>query len=244
VTRCIRTIKQIFLSGWTDIMTFSIVAVISGLVGIIITLCILRFNQAAESYVQIGALLAMLLGLAIFIFGEIFSLANEFNLAVSMGICRKYFLPAKYLMFSINIVATLIIAMILGEIEKRLYPAIYPDLVCALNVNDFLLHPIAFGGIIFGGAMLILVFGALVLRFSTKVFWVIWALWMISTMSFSKIASAINHAEGGFWKELGDGILQLLQNMSAGQIGLIVLGLTALGYGIAYALLRKQRVTL
>lgn len=239
----IRTLKQLFLVGWQDMLAFSLYSLLGGVVGIIITLIIVAIEGSGEEYAQVGMFMALLIGVLVYLFAGIFGMANEFNLAVSMGKTRKYYGPAKYLMLVLGFLVMMAASALIGLVENILYPAIYPGIVCELYFSKILLQPMVIFSVTFIGAMLVVLFGALILKFSNKIYIFIWALWMVSTMSFSRLASSLHEEQPSVWGKIAKCVVTFAQNVTTVQMILLILVVVAVGLAVSFGFLRKQRVT-
>lgn len=244
----VQTLKQVFLVDWKDVIEYAVCALGGGLVGCVIVLIVMAVaahkGEPAE-YIQLGGTIALLVSVAIFFFAAIFSISSEFNLAISMGKTRKCFVPAKYLLMVFDLLVLQAVVIAVGLFENWLYRAIYPGAACVFSITSFLLRGEVILSIAFGGSVLILLFGALVLRFTTKIYWIIWALWMFGFVGASRIASAVSKVpEDSVWAGLVRKLLSFfMEDISAVQVLGMVLLLSMLGLAVSYALLRRQRVT-
>lgn len=239
----ISTLKQVFLVGWQDMLGFSLYSLFGGVVGILLTIIIITIDGSGESYAQVGALISLLIGMLVYLFAGIFSMANDFNLAISMGKTRKYYGPAKYLLFAFGFVIMMAASALIGMVEELLYPALYPGIVCEGAFGKILLQPMIIFGVTLIGAMLVMLFGALILRFSSRIYIFVWALWMFLTMSFSKLAASLHEEQPSVWGKIAKGVVSFVENATGLQLVLLVLSIAAVGLAVAFGFLRKQRVT-
>ncbi len=239
----IRTLKQLYLVSWRNALSYSVCSLLGGVVGIIITLVILAVDGTGEDYGQIGAFFSMAVGMMLLFFAGMFQVSNEFNLAISMGKTRKYFVPAQYLLLAMNMAIVLVISLVIGLLEDALYSTIYPDAVCEFAITGGLMHPDVFLCAVFGGAMLILLWGALILKYTAKIFWIIWILCMIFSMASSKIGSAVHETQDSALAKMIRGIIEFFVTISSWQIVIGIFCVTVAGVVAAFALMRRQRVT-
>lgn len=239
----IKTLKQVFLVGWQDMLGFSLFSLLGGIGGIVITLIIVAIEGSGEEYAQVGVFMALLIGVLVYLFAGIFGMANEFNLAISMGKTRKYFGPAKYLMLVLGFLVMMAASALIDLVEDALYSAIYPGIVCEIYFSKILLQPMVIFSVTLIGAMLVLLFGALILRFSNKVYIFVWGVWMVCSMSFSRIASSLHEEQPSVWGKIAKAIVTFAENVTAVQLVFLVLAVVAVGLAVAFGFLRKQRVT-
>lgn len=242
----VRTLKQTFwVHGKADIFSYIAVTAGGGIFGILLVVfCIIIFAGAGEGYGKLGALLALVFGIILVFFGGIFSVQGEFNVAISMGKTRKYFVPARYLGLVLNVLVMLAVVMLINWLEGIIYPAICPQEVCEFSIDPLLHNVGALIGIIFGAPVLILLFGALWMRFSAKFFWVLWALWMVLFVGGPRFMSAISKNPDSIPARIGLKILELAGGITPMQLAVTVILLAVIGLGVTAGLFRKQRVTL
>lgn len=235
----IHTAKQMFLVNRNNMVSYVIFSLFGGIVGVIVTLSILAFNGDIADYGQIGALMAAVIGISLLLLGGSMGLEQEFNLAISMGKTRRWFAPAKCLLLSFNVVMILLAAILIGAIEDVLYPSLYPGILCEFHVSSVLLKPAVFLLIVFGSAMFVLFWGALVLKFTSKIYVVYSGLWILLCMVVSKLAEVAEEQPNNIWGKLA----HWLENLSAVHLVCIGVCVIVAGLSVAFTLLRKQRVT-
>lgn len=238
-----RTLKEVFCVSRNEFFSYGLVPAGAGLLGIIIVLIIMAADGTGEDYGQIGAMFVLMFGAITLFFGGIFSVQSDFNLAISMGKTRKYYLPSRYLLLLAETMVILALAYIVGKVEDALYPTLYPGAVCDLRVSGFLNSPFLFLGIGLVVPVIILLFGVLLMRFSAKFFWILWALWMFGCIGAPRIASAAVQKPDSIPGKLGLALMEFSNGLSPLQIsGMFAVVLLA-GMVITFALFRKQRVT-
>lgn len=225
-----RTIKQSFQVHGSDNI-FYVLATLGGAVfGIVLVLIIMAVDGTGEDFGMLGTMMALVVGMIALFLGGIFALQNEFNLAVSIGKTRKYFLPAKYLNLFVNFVALEVVVVLVSRLEKALYPAFYPGAVCELGFDKFTGNFGVLAGMAICAPIVILFLGAMLMRFTAKFFWVFWALWMFGCMGLPRLVHS--------------GKIPAVISISEGYIVLIVALIIAVLAGTTVVLLRKQRVTM
>lgn len=162
---------------------------------------------------------------------------GEFNMALSMGATRRAYV-GSYAVFNIAEIAVLEVILVLyGYLERAVLQMLQPqseiafDLISYLKVSYLLAMPFAM-------TILELFFGAVILKYGMKVFWILWAFWM----GFSAIMARLSDNDLFAEKLSGLGLA------AGGAItvrGGVVFG-TAVCILLAAAswkMLRKQRVT-
>lgn len=243
-----QTLKQVYLVGWKDVWEYAACILGGGLLGctiILIVMAVAAHKGEPAEYIPLGGLMAWVVAVVVFCLAALFSISSEFNLAISMGKTRKYFVPAKYLLLVFDLLVLQAVVIAVSLFEDWVYGAIYPDAVCIFSFVSFLSHGEVILCIAIGGSMLILLCGALVMRFSTKIYWVLWALWMLGFMGASRIAVAISKApEDSVWAGLVRKVVHFfMEEVTAVQVLGVILLLSVLGLAASFALLRRQRVT-
>ncbi len=238
------TLKQTFLVNKRDILLYAIVTSAGSVVGMLITLLILYIDGTGEDYVQMGAFLAILIGGIMLSVGGLLSIPIEFNLAVSMGRTRKYFATSRYISWMVNVAVVMMIVLLTSVVEDAIYLAIYPGAVCRMDVRAAVGSPVVFLGIVLCIPAIILMLGALVLRFANKFLWIFWGVAMLFNLFGRRIADTVQENPESLLGRIGYGIADIFVNGSVADSFLVVLGVGASGLVIAILILRKQRVTI
>ena len=239
----IRTLKQVHLASGSEMLGYLIITVAGGIFGIILTLCILFFAGNEDGYGQIGAMLALMLGYIFCGLAGSLTMANDFNLAIAMGKTRKHFILAKYLLIAGNMLMTLVVALLIGLFENWIYTTIYPGIGNEFDVTGFLLKPGVILCAVFFLSMLTLLLGSILLKYSTKAFTIIWLGWMVICFGITRLSDAMVDGETSALKELLQNTADFVGKFSALQISLFILVLSAAGVAAAFAMVRKQRIT-
>lgn len=94
--------------------------------GMAIMICIQIFGHE-KSYFPIGSMIAMLGVLFMVLFGNIFGMCMGFDVAVSMGKTRRYYVPSAvitYFMMTLLLVAGL---FVLIRVETGVYAILFPE---------------------------------------------------------------------------------------------------------------------
>lgn len=248
MSKFLQTLKQVFKVGWQDAFRYAVWSLGGGLLGCVIVLIVMavasRRGEPLE-YFQLGGIMSLIVSVALFFFGNVFTIPSEFNLAISLGKTRKCFVPAKYLLLVFDLLVMLAAVIAVALLENRLYRTVYPGAKSAFSMEHILLRPEVIVSAAFGFSMLVLFFGALVMRFTVKVYWVIWALWMFGTLGSSRLVSAVSKIpEDSVWAQLARSMRYFFtEGISAAQATAMVLLLSVLGVAASMALLRRQRVT-
>ena len=238
-----RTLKETFQVNRIEPIQYGLLPIAGAILGIVLVLIIMAVDGTGEDYGQLGTVFAIMFSTIVLLFGGIFSVQSDFNLAISMGKTRKYYMPARYLVLVLDTVIILTIVLLTSRIEDALYPAIYPGTVCDLNAGRFLNSPGVFAAIALGVPMIILLFGVLLMRFSAKFFWVVWALWMFLCMGGPRIASATIENPDSLPGKVGLALVEVLTGLTALKLFGIAAVTILTGLIVTFVLFKKQRVT-
>ena len=239
----VRTIKQTFQVHGSD-SVFGLLASIGGAVfGILLVLIIMAVDGTGEDYGMIGTMMALLSGMITIVLGGVFSTQSEFNLAISMGKTRRCFVPARYLKLVVDTVIVEGVVILTSVVEKALYPAFYPGTVCELGFEFFTGNPVVLIGVALGAPVLVLLMGALMMKFSAKFLWVFWVLWMLCCMVVPRIMRVMEESPDSRLAKLGNGVLEFLEKKPTASGVVVFVTVIAVLMALTYGLFRKQRVT-
>lgn len=240
----VNTVKQTILVGKGELLAYGLFAVGGGIFGVVLWLIIMAAGGVDEGYGNLGAMMSLMLGILGMVIMGIFSLHQDFNMAISLGKTRRQYVPAKYLLLVCACLFCMLVSVIICKLELMIYPALMPGAECAFNLQGFLLNPVTIFGFVFLVPVVIVLCGALYLRFGMKFFWFGWVVWMCLCSLVPKVLSAANDEADSIWKRMGNAILDFFVNFDyvKGIIGILLIGV--LGLFGAFKLLSKQRVTL
>lgn len=236
------TMKQILRVGWSETKTYMLCSAVAGMLGMVIMFVILAAAGENEYFI-FGALMSIMIGMMLIFFGGTLSFQADFNMAISLGKTRKQYVPAKFCIILMNCALCMVITLLIGSLEESLYKGMYPQARELLGMGTILKYPGYIVGIVFLAAVVILLVGALLLKFGMKIFWVIWVLWMISNTLIPRIITATEEAPDSFWGRVGGMVAGFFGRFSEAQIIITLLISGLVGVIIAFLLLRKQRVT-
>lgn len=238
----IKTIKQSFSTSY-EAIRYGISALIGGILGIVIVLMVMKFAGVQEDYACLGSMLSLIMGVGLLFFVGIFTISNDFNLAVSMGKTRKYFVPAKYLALIVDMIVVLLIYKLVNVVELTLYSSLYPSAVCEIAFNVMKGGSVLMLAVILAVPALILLFGGLFMVFSTKFFWILWGLWMIGCIGGPRMLSVAVEQPDTPQGRLGTSLINWFRGISPDYFAVALFVITVAAFVGAMLLLRKQRVT-
>ena len=173
-------------------------------------------------------LLVMVYGFAVF--------PIEFMQALSMGKTRKHLFAASYLVWMMNVLVMLLLALGVAFLENFVYTDILKQTASVSGVWMDFHNPLVFITILLCVPALILFQGGLVLFFGTKLIFVFLGLFMIS-MGFFRYAE--RSPESAIVKGV-DYLFGVEPNITA--VCLLCLVLGAILIPLSWLMLRKQRV--
>lgn len=243
----IKTIKQIFRINGKELIPYIYVTAVAGLMGIMMTF-VLMYNknrdghEAMSGYVTMGGIFALVLG-AIVLFCSAFSLQSHFNLAVSMGRTRKYFIPSQFLLVAAGGVVVEAMVILITQIETVLYPLCFGKGEFEINLKDYILNPVLAPGLILGFSVLNLLIGSLLMRFGVKFFWVVWAIWMFCWLILPRLLRTAEDNPQSWQARTGAWLTGLFASLGTGGTAVLAVIVLAAGLIAAMLLLRRQKVT-
>lgn len=235
----IKAIKQSMQVNGRDFLSYTCIPGVAGLVGILIMFIMYRNTDA---YVTMGGMLAAILGPMVLLCNA-FSLQGHFNLAVSMGKARKYFIPAEFVTSMAGTAAVAAVVILITQVETVLYPACIPGLEFEVNISRFVLNPVLLAAFILGVPIITMLIGALLMRFGAKMFWVVWVIWMAGFLVLPRIFAAAEKNPESWQGKIITSLANLF--IGLGSVGMAILAIVLLAAGliVVICLLRKQRVT-
>lgn len=243
MTEFVQTLKQLYLVNRKHMVKYAIFAMVGSVMGIVVMLCIFTWDDTVKYYTQTGMLASLVLSMLVYFFVGGCEVTEEFNLAISMGKTRKYFAPARYLLQVGNVIMMVIIALLTGCLEDVLYPFLYPGFEAEVSFVEIFTDPRVLLALVFAYTMLVLVIGALGLRFSYgKVYLAIASLSILFDALMPRILEMAEQ-EHSFLFTVAMGIYEFLKNSTLLEMILLVLVLTVAGLCGVSVLLRRQRVT-
>lgn len=239
----VHTVKQTFLVNKSEILIYGLITAGGGIFGMILMLVLLAFDGMEGHYFQFGTMGAMLFGIMMVLFSGIFSLRNDFDLAISMGKTRKYFVPAKYLVFVADWLICGIIPVLISWLETAIYKAFCPEAICRVDMGVLFANPVYWICILLVAPIAIMLMGGLFIKFSTKFFWFFWAVWMVSCLGGPRLLSASEERPDSLPGKMGVGVLQFFQQINGIQATAALLVFLVVSVPVIVLIFRKQRVT-
>ena len=206
------------------------------LVGLIIVFIVMNATKE-NSYATVGTMLAVIVFAFMHLFGISFSFMGDFNMAISLGATRKSFVSG-YVLFNLLEIAVLEVEIVVfGVVEKLLLENAFPQAVMEIDLTNFFTWNYLSGVLVVFTAVEMF-FGAVILRYGVKAFWVLWAIWMIVCLAPMNIEK--NEKLSGELAKLG---LFLGGKLTPQGMVVLVIVLTIVVAAITWNILRKQRVT-
>ena len=236
------TLKQTLQLNKKDIATYIILAIVSGMIGIIIPLIMGNIFIEQKEYIELGFICAVSIDMLIWCVNSIFSIPIDFNLAVSMGKTRKVYVPTRYVVLVSELIVIFAVAKGVNIIEKVIYQIMLPQSVAVTNVNVFFTSPIALLVILFALPALIILLGILYIRYQKKFAFIAWVAWMLGCTGIAKIIPAIEENPDSFLGKIGWMVINFFSQTDTlvQCIGIIASSIIALYF--AGRLLRRQHI--
>lgn len=244
----IKRLRNAWLFSAEELLQSLIIILVTWMLGMGMVLVVVKIAQATgdtdNTYALMGSFMAYLCWIMIDIWVGMVACGKHFGLMVSMSRTRKEFLGTYILTGLINNSLKMGTILVLYQAEHSIADWLYPGMTRDLDMGAFLWDYRLIVGTILLTLALRLLTGGLYLKFQMKVFWVIWALFMLAGALMRMVPNMIEN--GG---ETGRKIVDILQSgaaaiVSAGMaahLGIIVAMFLILT-GIARLLLKKQAV--
>lgn len=209
------------------------------LIGMVIVLLVCKLG-GENSYITLGSLFGVMVMTLLFVFGEVFSFLQEFNLAISMGQIRRNFVWMYQLVSAVEIAILVFMLFLMHKLELLVYGLAMQEISPEFQLDVLFQLKYVIPAII-GTVAVEMLLQALFLRFGMKAFWGIWFAWMLVCIAPTRLLhneKALAYAGKFFAPVIG-----LASN--GGLVFWMVSGLLiiAVMMGIAWNMLRKQRVT-
>ena len=213
-----------------ELLQFLGITAVGYLIGLIVVFIVM--NVAKENTcATAGTMLAVIAFAFIHLFGITLSFMGDFNMAISLGATRKSFVSG-YVLFNLLEIAVLELEIVVfGVVEKFLLENAFPQAVMEIDLTNFFTWNYLSGVLVVFTAVEMF-FGAVILRYGMKVFWMIICL---VPMNIAK-----NEKLSGELAKLG---LFLGGKFTPQGIVALVIALTIVIAVITWNILRKQRVT-
>lgn len=219
-----------------ELLQFLGITAVGYLIGLIVVFIVM--NAAKESTcATAGTMLAVIAFAFMHLFGITFSFMGDFNMAISLGATRKSFV-AGYALFNLLEIAVLELEIVVfGVVEKFLLENAFPQAVMEIDLTNFFTWNYLTGVLVVFTAVEMF-FGAVILKYGMKAFWVLWALWMLICLVPMNIGK--NEKLSGVLESLG---VILGEKITSQGIAALVIIVTIIIVMITWKILRKQRVT-
>lgn len=237
------TVKQTFLVNKSEVLIYGLITAGGGIFCTILMLVILACGGLEGKYYNAGTIGAVMVSILMLLISGVFSLKSDFNLAISMGKTRKYFVPAKYLLFVADGLVCGIIPIVINRLEALIYKVFYPKIICGWEFDVLFANPFYWIGFLLVVPIVIVLLGGLFLKFSAKFFWFFWALWMLCSLGLPRLFSAAEESPDSLPGRMGAGVLQFFRQITPTQAAAALLLFLIAGVIIIVLVFRKQRVT-
>lgn len=188
--RTLDMIRKNILVNKGSFITFAAIPAGAGLFGMILGIIIDSLRNEAEC-LEFASVFAVIGGMFCIVFGAVLEERESFTSAVTMGVARKAYIPARFVTLLLQIALTWATVILVFMLEKGIFSIIHPgaaviDLMGELNIP---ILPLVVLSLVFPAFAMF--FGILYVKFERKFFWVLWALWMLLCLGGPRISSAM-----------------------------------------------------
>ena len=182
----IASIKNEFHIQLKNFLQISLMVFIPFIIGIAIPLIAVYIFKQTHSFipVELGTSFALLFGLLSWLFTSGTQTAVGINLAVGMGVTRKHFIVSHYIVSISYGLLLLVPIFVLNQLEIFILNAVSGNHIPSFDLPEYFIELVL---TVVAGAIICNFFGALVLRFGTKVLWILWSIWMFCTIFLPRV---------------------------------------------------------
>lgn len=239
-----KVLKNVWKSGLKSELSF-VLSLIAGAwtVGMILVWCIVKFAHES-TYAHLGALMALIVYCSMSVV-YLTMLEQTFNLAVSMGVPRRRYIPAYFMTLAgyalIETAAVYVFSFAESVIARRLYPG----MVCEFDILGFYQSEGGFriewwvmllAALLF--PLLRMFLGSICMRFGIK-----WIVPSSIAACFVFVMSALGGRDTSTAGKALLGIWNFLRGIPAGLKAAALLAAAVSAAAVTYRLLSRQRVT-
>ncbi len=178
----------------SNIIVILATMIMTYVVGVVLISGLLHSDDTATRYIVIGTPLALGMGLFVNFFLIIGNYIEGFQTSIAMGRTRKTYIIANYISECLIILGMVLMSVVMFFIENAVNNIIY----VGYEYNDVYKDIFSNFGYIAVVAIVILVLpivgmfvSALYQRFGKVVFWVVWGVYMLVTMSGSGLEAVV-----------------------------------------------------
>ncbi len=239
----VRAFKQVLKVRGSELLIFAGIAGISIAIAIVLMLVIILVEGSQTFYVNMSAVLVLVVGIMLFFALGVNFLSKDFNMAVSMGKARKYFVLSRYVFLVLELLVVFGIAGVAYLVEPMIYQMIFPTAVCEIDVSRVMFQPIILISALLCLPAMVLLFGALSMRFGKKFFWAGWTLWMLSCFGIPKMIPVCIEQPDSLPGKISRAVISFFANGTTMGIILTFVGIAVLCMAAAMYFFRRQRVT-
>ncbi len=237
----IKRIKDIWKLSISELYITLGTAFACGFFGIILTLVIVRLDDTVTTYAPLGSFLAVIFSLLFSLIFGAFAYGNLFNTAVTFGCTRKEFITASGITSLLNVAIDAVAVIVIYLIENALGKILYSGMECE-NLLQYLIDYRIILGIILFLPVLRMFLGALILKFQTKAFWGLWAVWMLGCIGGPGVSKYMEKNPDSVAAEVIRKVMEFMTHMSGPVLLVVLLALVVVLLLVSVALLRKQSV--
>ena len=223
--KTLKTIGQFLCVNIKEIYAYLAAPAGGGALGILLAVLLIKTVSSSEkpaSYGTVGTILAVVMAVAVLLFGQSLGDQSDFYVTVSMNRARMPYLIGRYLLVIIDVLGSLGVIWLVNFLERKV---IGPAISASGEVENLLyVRPEVIAAIVFIVPLLTIFCTAMYVMFERKFFWAMWGLYMICAIGIPRIGSAMKNHPESFSAKIGEGFAAL-GNMGAGPwivVGVVV----------------------
>lgn len=181
-----KIIGKIAKIEWVNILMIAIVMAVSYVIGVGIGFVRMKMEHEIPYYIPIGVGITMVMIMIVQVIITVFTFAKSFNLAVSMGITRHEFLVGYQLFNLAELIILTVSFWVLYRLEGFFAGICFPEEPMIENMN-YLFQIRMILPALLGLCCLEFFIEAVTMRFGTKAWWTLWAIWMALCLGVPKL---------------------------------------------------------
>lgn len=163
--------------------------------------------------------------------------ARDFNMQISMGGTRKAFIMSTILMSVIKYGLVLFVGFVMHKIQQALLLGKeFADIDSFFKLDICIIAVLMITAVEF-------ISGSIIMKFGMKAYWIIWGLWMIMSLSISKIGSVMESKEDSILKSCVNRVMEIALNITRMQMAGIAVVFVVVLTAISSYIIMKQDVT-
>lgn len=206
----------------------------------VVFLFIMQRVDPEDTNLALGTMLAAIGGAGAGTLMMLFNLGLNFNTQISLGNRRMSFFVSYYITWLFGFFICFGILLLASVGENAAHAALWPDTAMAADMTEILVR--------FGAPCCILLpafgtfWGALMLRYKRKAFWVLWVLWMLGAIGIPNAMDAAESAKQSVLGKAGLALQETTRVLFGSSFPALAIVLSILFLAASALLLRRQQV--